>query len=177
MIDYYKGIDTQTGQKISYLSELSQMISQQNTAEEIYRTLLEFSEELEARSAYGNETEDSRILAQELPAIKQLFYSQSKKAEYDQCLQEAYTVQKLSSGQVNPRKEEINFEKKIEQVVTDFTTPEIKQPTFLQENRFLVFMSVFVFLLLLLFVIFLKMNFVILVIYALLLLLLYLVFL
>ena len=96
MIDYYKGIDTQTGEEIPYLAELKSEISRDQSAEIIYRRLFQMEERLEARSSYHHLDRDSEKLARILPEVKVLFITKEAKQAYDRKLSEAYAYRQTS---------------------------------------------------------------------------------
>lgn len=170
MIDYYKGIDTETKERLPYLEEVSTRIHQEQSAETIYHILFSLAERLEERAVHGNDTKESRQLAQELPEIKQLFFNQERKDEYDKRLADSLKVASVL-------KKESKLEKRVEVISvqpdsrteTAFSS-ESKNGT--QQNILWISLSIFFLLVLVLLVIFLKMNPIILLIFVLLLLLL-----
>lgn len=90
MIDYYKGIDTETGFKIPYLKELTLLINQEQSADEIFTILGQLDIDLESRSLNGNLTPEGEILSDKIPKIKKLFLDEKTKIDYDKKLEETY---------------------------------------------------------------------------------------
>lgn len=90
MIDYYKGIDLETGVELPYLAELRGKIRQEDSASQIYTALVTIGEELDNRETLGEFTENSRALSQALPTIKRQFLSEKWKTTYDYQLVQYY---------------------------------------------------------------------------------------
>lgn len=170
MLDYYRGIDTKTGEAISYLQELSPLISKNENAEVIYARLLELGEQLEDRSTYGNETKDSKMLSQELPAIKQIFYSQETKAAYDQKLLQVYKAKEVTT--ISQPKPQIQSVPVAQEVLIHKEAPE--EQSFVQKNLLFLIALALIFLGLLACVVFLNMSPAIILIFVLVLVVLYL---
>ena len=61
MIDYYKAIDTETGQEVSYLREVSNRISPEMSAQDCFVALSFLREELEIGRASCRERVSSPV--------------------------------------------------------------------------------------------------------------------
>ncbi|MGQ9411703.1 hypothetical protein [Streptococcus pluranimalium] len=125
MIDYYKGIDLATGKKLSYLLELSGKIKQEDSASDIYETLVALGEELDNRETLGNFTEDSRALSRVLPNIKRHFLSEKWKTTYDYQLVQYYLNQSEPKETATETTEE-NYPMPIEEPMSQATIEPIQ---------------------------------------------------
>lgn len=90
MIDYYRGIDTQTGFEIPYLKELTLLINQEQSADDIFTRLGQLDSDLETRAINGNLSLEGEILSEKIPKIKKLFLNEKTKKDYDKRLEETY---------------------------------------------------------------------------------------
>lgn len=97
MIDYYKGIDTETGEKLPYLAELEGRLDPEKEALVLYAALAELSEELANRENMGEFSQVSQQLVDSLPAIKRLFTSADTKMIYDRQLTQAYQLKGIGT--------------------------------------------------------------------------------
>ena len=66
MIDYYKAIDTETGQEVSYLREVSNRISPEMSAQDCFVALSFLREELEELWTNGTLDKEGERLRSEL---------------------------------------------------------------------------------------------------------------
>ena len=89
MIDYYKAIDTETGQELSYLRAVSNRISPEMSAQDCFVALSFLREELEELWTNGTLDQEGERLRNELYTIRQLFFSDYEKFQYDRKLKEA----------------------------------------------------------------------------------------
>ena len=107
MIDYYKAIDTETGQEVSYLREVSNRISPEMSAQDCFVALSFLREELE---------ELCERLRSELYTIRSIFFSDHEKLQYDRKLRQAqrkaWEVEKGTAADTSnvSGKKEIPFE-------------------------------------------------------------------
>ena len=86
MIDYYKAIDTETGQEVPYLREVSNRISPEMSAQDCFVALSFLREELEELWTLDKEGERLRS---ELYTIRSIFFSDHEKLQYDRKLRQA----------------------------------------------------------------------------------------
>ena len=89
MIDYYKAIDTETGQEVSYLREVSNRISPEMSAQDCFMALSFLREELEDLWTNGTLDQDGERLRSELYTIRSIFFSDHEKLQYDRKLRQA----------------------------------------------------------------------------------------
>ncbi len=89
MIDYYKAIDTETGQELSYLRAVSNRISPEMSAQDCFVALSYLREELEELWTNGTLDPKGERLRNELYTIRQLFFSDYEKIQYDRKLKQA----------------------------------------------------------------------------------------
>lgn len=89
MIDYYKAIDTETGQELSYLRAVSNRISPEMSAQDCFVALSYLREELEELWTNGTLDQKGERLRNELYTIRQLFFSDYEKIQYDRKLKQA----------------------------------------------------------------------------------------
>lgn len=73
MIDYYKAIDTETGQEVSYLREVSNRISPEMSAQDCFVALSFLREELEELWTNGTLDKEGERLRSELYTIRSIF--------------------------------------------------------------------------------------------------------
>ena len=76
MIDYYKAIDTETGQEVPYLREVSNRISPEMSAQDCFWT-------------NGTLDKEGERLRSELYTIRSIFFSDHEKLQYDRKLRQA----------------------------------------------------------------------------------------
>ncbi|MGT2958487.1 hypothetical protein A9Q68_06815 [Streptococcus bovimastitidis] len=86
MIDYYQGIETETGEEIAYLQDVAKLLSVQDTTTEIYHKLTRLSEELADRENLGQFDVNSAKLSQELNLLKKIFFDDTTRNKYDKAL-------------------------------------------------------------------------------------------
>ena len=116
MIDYYKAIDTETGQQVSYLREVSNRISPEMSAKDCFTALSFLREELEDLWTNGTLDQDGERLRSELYTIRSIFFSDHEKLQYDRKLRQAQRkaleTEKARATQTNnvSGKKEIPFE-------------------------------------------------------------------
>ena len=79
MIDYYKAIDTETGQEVSYLREVSNRISPEMSAQDCFVALSFLREELEELWTNGTLDKEGERLRSELYTIRSIFFSDHEK--------------------------------------------------------------------------------------------------
>ena len=89
MIDYYKAIDTETGQEVSYLREVSNRISPEMSAQDCFTALSFLREELEDLWTNGTLDQEGERLRSELYTIRSIFFSDHEKLQYDRKLRQA----------------------------------------------------------------------------------------
>lgn len=89
MIDYYKAIDTETGQEVSYLREVSNRISPEMSAKDCFVALSFLREELEDLWTNGTLDQEGERLRSELYTIRSIFFSDHEKLQYDRKLRQA----------------------------------------------------------------------------------------
>ena len=89
MIDYYKAIDTETGQEVSYLREVSNRISPEMSAQDCFVALSFLREELEELWTNGTLDKEGKRLRSELYTIRSIFFSDHEKLQYDRKLRQA----------------------------------------------------------------------------------------
>lgn len=89
MIDYYKAIDTETGQQVSYLREVSNRISPEMSAKDCFTALSFLREELEDLWTNGTLDQEGERLRSELYTIRSIFFSDHEKLQYDRKLRQA----------------------------------------------------------------------------------------
>ena len=89
MIDYYKAIDTETGQQVSYLREVSNRISPEMSAQDCFVALSFLREELEELWTNGTLDQEGERLRSELYTIRSIFFSDHEKLQYDRKLRQA----------------------------------------------------------------------------------------
>jgi len=89
MIDYYKAIDTETGQEVSYLREVSNRISPEMSAQDCFVALSFLREELEELWTNGTLDKEGERLRSELYTIRSIFFSDHEKLQYDRKLRQA----------------------------------------------------------------------------------------
>ncbi|MFR8245888.1 MAG: hypothetical protein ACLU93_06550 [Streptococcus sp.] len=88
MIDYYKAIDTETGQEVSYLREVSNRISPEMSAQDCFVALSFLREELEELWTNGTlDKEGDRLRSDH--TIRSIFFSDHEKLQYDRKLRQA----------------------------------------------------------------------------------------
>ena len=90
MIDYYKAIDTETGQEVSYLREVSNRISPEMSARDCFVALSFLREELEDLWTNRTLDQNGERLRSELYTIRSIFFSDHEKLQYDRKLRQAY---------------------------------------------------------------------------------------
>ena len=133
MIDYYKAIDTETGQEVSYLREVSNRISPEMSAQDCFMALSFLREELEDLWTNGTLDQDGERLRSELYTIRSIFFSDHEKLQYDRKLRQAQRkaleTEKARVTQTNnvSGKKEIPFEPV---VVTDTKESSLKNYVF-----------------------------------------------
>lgn len=115
MIDYYKGVDTKTGFKILYLKEVTLLINQAQSADEIFTILGQLDIDLEARSINGNLSPEGKILSEKIPKIKKLFLDEETKIDYDNKLEETYFEIECQKIEKLSQLEEVEQSKEISQ--------------------------------------------------------------
>ena len=81
MIDYYKAIDTETGQEVPYLREVSNRISPEMSAQDCFVALSFLREELEELWTNGTLDKEGDRLRSELYTIRSIFFSDHEKAQ------------------------------------------------------------------------------------------------
>lgn len=160
MIDYYKGVDTKTGFKILYLKEVTLLINQAQSADEIFTILGQLDIDLEARSINGNLSPEGKILSEKIPKIKKLFLDEETKIDYDNKLEETYFEIECQKIEKLSQLEEVEQSKEISQ-------------SFVKNKFFLVFLG-FSILFLIGMVLLLKISIFIVIIYLLLIVILFL---
>ena len=89
MIDYYKAIDTETGQQVFYLREVSNRISPEMSAKDCFTALSFLREELEDLWTNGTLDQEGERLRSELYTIRSIFFSDHEKLQYDRKLRQA----------------------------------------------------------------------------------------
>ena len=89
MIDYYKAIDTETGQELSYLRAVSNRISPEMSAQDCFVALSYLREELEDLWTNGTLDQEGERLRSELYTIRSIFFSDHEKLQYDRKLKQA----------------------------------------------------------------------------------------
>ena len=89
MIDYYKAIDTETGQEVPYLREVSNRISPEMSAQDCFVALSFLREELEELWTNGTLDKEGERLRSELYTIRSIFFSDHEKLQYDRKLRQA----------------------------------------------------------------------------------------
>ena len=89
MIDYYRAIDTETGQEVPYLREVSNRISPEMSAQDCFVALSFLREELEELWTNGTLDKDSDTLPTEIYTIRSIFFSDHEKLQYDRKLRQA----------------------------------------------------------------------------------------
>lgn len=89
MIDYYKAIDTETGQELSYLRAVSNRISPEMSAQDCFTALSFLREELEDLWTNGTLDQEGERLRSELYTIRSIFFSDHEKLQYDRKLKQA----------------------------------------------------------------------------------------
>ena len=89
MIDYYKAIDTETGQEVPYLREVSNRISPEMSAQDCFVALSFLREELEELWTNGTLDKEGERLRSELYTIRSIFFSGHEKLQYDRKLRQA----------------------------------------------------------------------------------------
>ena len=89
MIDYYKAIDTETGQEVTYLREVSNRISPEMSAQDCFVALSFLREELEELWTNGTLDKEGERLRSELYTIRSIFFSDHEKLQYDRKLRQA----------------------------------------------------------------------------------------
>lgn len=113
MIDYYKAIDTETGQEVTYLREVSNRISPEMSAQDCFVALSFLREELWTNGTLDKEGERLRS---ELYTIRSIFFSDHEKLQYDRKLRQAQRkaleVEKVTTTDASnlSAKKEIPFE-------------------------------------------------------------------
>ena len=117
MIDYYKAIDTETGQEVSYLREVSNRISPEMSAQDCFVALSFLREELEELWTNGTLDKEGERLRSELYTIRSIFFSDHEKLQYDRKLRtgsgrKAWEVEKGTAADTSnvSGKKEIPFE-------------------------------------------------------------------
>lgn len=86
MIDFYRGIDRETGQTLPYLAELSRKISPSRSANANYRAIEQLVEELGSREALNRSRPDDKALLEALEKAKRCFLNEDSKQRYDRQL-------------------------------------------------------------------------------------------
>ena len=148
MIDYYKAIDTETGQEVSYLREVSNRISQEMSAQDCFMALSFLREELEDLWTNGTLDQDGERLRSELYTIRSIFFSDHEKLQYDRKLRQAQRkaleTEKARGTQTNnvSGKKEIPFEPV---AVTDTKESSLKNYVF-AALAFVILLSLILFL-------------------------------
>ena len=148
MIDYYKAIDTETGQEVSYLREVSNRISPEMSAQDCFMALSFLREELEDLWTNGTLDQDGERLRSELYTIRSIFFSDHEKLQYDRKLRQAQRkaleTEKARVTQTNnvSGKKEIPFEPV---VVTDTKESSLKNYVF-AALAFVILLSLILFL-------------------------------
>ena len=94
MIDYYKAIDTETGQEVSYLREVSNRISPEMSAQDCFVALSFLREELEELWTNGTLDKEGERLRSELYAVRSILFSDHEKLQFDRKLGLALLIQK-----------------------------------------------------------------------------------
>ena len=89
MIDYYKAIDTETGQEVSYLREVSNRISPEMSAQDCFVALSFLREELEGLWTNVSLGKEGERFCCELYTIRSIFFSDHEKLQYDRKLRQA----------------------------------------------------------------------------------------
>ena len=89
MINYYKAIDTETGQEVSYLREVSNRISPEMSAQDCFVALSFLREELEELWTNGTLDIYFDSLSSEIYTIRSIFFSDHEKLQYDRKLRQA----------------------------------------------------------------------------------------
>ena len=116
MIDYYKAIDKETGQEVSYLREVSNRISPEMSAQDCFVALSFLREELEELWTNGTLDKEGERLRSELYTIRSIFFSDHEKLQYDRKLRQAqrkaWEVEKGTAADTSnvSGKKEIPFE-------------------------------------------------------------------
>ena len=116
MIDYYKAIDTETGQEVTYLREVSNRISPEMSAQDCFVALSFLREELEELWTNGTLDKEGERLRSELYTIRSIFFSDHEKLQYDRKLRQAQRkaleVEKVTTTDASnlSAKKEIPFE-------------------------------------------------------------------
>ena len=148
MIDYYKAIDTETGQEVSYLREVSNRISPEMSAQDCFMALSFLREELEDLWTNGTLDQDGERLRSELYTIRSIFFSDHEKLQYDRKLRQAQRkaleTEKARVTQTNnvSGKKEIPFEPV---AVTDTKESSLKNYVF-AALAFVILLSLILFL-------------------------------
>lgn len=83
MIDFYQGIETETGQVLPYLQELSASLDPNQTANENYQKVEEQVQMLGNREALNLLRPDDALLSDALQKAKRYFLNEDKKLSYD----------------------------------------------------------------------------------------------
>lgn len=86
MIDFYRGIDRETGLSIPYLAELTRKVSPRRSANANYRSVEQLVEELGSREALNRSRPDDAQLLEALEKAKRCFLNEDSKNNYDQRL-------------------------------------------------------------------------------------------
>ena len=113
MIDYYKAIDTETGQELSYLRAVSNRISPEMSAQDCFVALSFLREELEELWTNGTLDQEGEHLRNELYTIRQLFFSDYEKFQYDRKLKEARRKVLEVEQKPIPKRVEVSAKKEI----------------------------------------------------------------
>lgn len=148
MIDYYKAIDTETGQEVSYLREVSNRISPEMSAQDCFMALSFLREELEDLWTNGTLDQEGERLRSELYTIRSIFFSDHEKLQYDRKLRQAQRkaleTEKARVTQTNnvSGKKEIPFEPV---AVTDTKESSLKNYVF-AALAFVILLSLILFL-------------------------------
>ena len=108
MIDYYRAIDTETGQEVPYLREVSNRISPEMSAQDCFVALSFLREELEELWTNGTLDKEGERLRSELYTIRSIFFSDHEKLQYDRKLRQAQRkaleVEKVTQTKESPLK-------------------------------------------------------------------------
>ena len=110
MIDYYKAIDTETGQEVPYLREVSNRISPEMSAQDCFVALSFLREELEELWTNGTLDKEGERLRSELYTIRSIFFSDHEKLQYDRKLRQAQRKGTTTDTSNVTAKKEIPFE-------------------------------------------------------------------
>ena len=89
MIDYYKAIDTETGQEVPYLREVSNRISPEMSAQDCFVALSFLREELEELWTNGTLDFFNDTATTEIYTIRSIFFSDHEKLQDDRKLRQA----------------------------------------------------------------------------------------